>query len=343
MKFRKSLIIFSSVLLSFSILLVGCGTNSTTETSSKSKIRTLKFAYDEPRDTGYGVAGDILAKKLEELSGGNLKIQQFPNAQLGQEPELLQKVRSGDIDFVLSTSANASTVAPQSAVLSLHYLFKSEDQLKKALADPEINKAYQDLIQHSVKGAHVLNLLSIGFRDVYTNKKEIKNVSDMKGLKIRVQATKTEDTLFPAYGAQTVHLAFGQVYTSLQTGVMEAAENSLDVYLKNKHYEVAPVISLTQHEAGVSGLWVSDKVWNTLSDQEKKWVQDAAIEVGKEQPAKQLELDHEAETKLKSLGIKVIDVDKTGFIKIDEQLDEQIAKELGPDAEKLFNLVRNLK
>ena len=74
---------------------------------------------------------------------------------------------------------------------------------------------------------------------MYT-KKEIHNVGDMKGLKVRVQATATEDTMFPAYGAQTVHMPFGSVYTSLQTGVVDVAENGVNVYLVNKHYEVAP-------------------------------------------------------------------------------------------------------
>src|ERR1035437_10639688 len=71
----------------------------------------------------------------------------------------------------------------------------------------------------------------------------------MKGLKVRVQATPTEDTMFPAYGAQIVHMPFGSVYTSLQTGVVDVAENGVNVYLANKHYEVAPVLSMTEHEA----------------------------------------------------------------------------------------------
>ena len=81
---------------------------------------------------------------------------------------------------------------------------------------------------------------------------------------MRVQATPTEDTLFPAYGAQTIHMPFGSVYTSLQTGVIEFAENGVNVYDSNKHYEVAPVLSMTAHEANNSVIWVSDKLWSTL-------------------------------------------------------------------------------
>ena len=80
-----------------------------------------------------------------------------------------------------------------------------------------------------------------------------------------MQATKTEDTHFPAYGAQTVHMPFGDVYTSLQTGVVNVAENGINVYLANKHYEVAPVLSITEHEANNNCIWVSDKTWNSLT------------------------------------------------------------------------------
>ena len=85
-----------------------------------------------------------------------------------------------------------------------------------------------------------------------------------------MQATKTEDTHFPAYNAQTVHMPFGDVYTSLQTGVVNVAENGVNVYLANKHYEVAPVLSMTEHEANNNCIWVSEKTWNSLSAQEKE-------------------------------------------------------------------------
>ena len=94
----------------------------------------------------------------------------------------------------------------------------------------------------------MLTVITLGLRDFYC-KQEIHKVADMKGKKIRVQATPTEDTLFPAYGAQVVHMPFGDVYTSLQTGVVDVAENGVNVYLSNKHYEVAPIMSFTEHEA----------------------------------------------------------------------------------------------
>ena len=146
------------------------------------------------------------------------------------------------------------------------------------------------MIAESVQGAQVLGLMTMGMRNMYS-KKEIKSVADVKGQKVRVQATKTEDTHFPAYGAQTVHMPFGEVYTSLQTGVVNIAENGVNVYLANKHYEVAPVLSMTEHEANNNCIWVSQKTWDSLSDEQKKWVQAAADEVAKTEPAKALQLE----------------------------------------------------
>ena len=158
---------------------------------------------------------------------------------------------------------------------------------------------------------------------------------------MRVQATATEDTMFPAYGAQTVHMPFGSVYTSLQTGVVDAAENSINVYLVNKHYEVAPVLSITEHEANNALLFVSDKLWQSLSAEQKGWVQAAANEVSAKEPQKAFELERSALTKLKSFGVKVVeDVDKKSFTAIADPYLDKLAKDLGPHAEKIKNLIR---
>ena len=305
--------------------------------------RKFTFAYDQPRTTAYGIAADIFDAKLKELSGGKLSIDQFPGAQLGQEPVMLQKLRSGDIDFVITSTANASTVAPQAGVFSLHFIFRDEKHLANVLADKQVSVAFRDMIKESVQGAQVLGLLTMGFRNIYS-KKDIKSVDDLKGMKIRVQATKTEDTHFPAYGTQTVHMPFGEVYTSLQTGVVNAAENGVNVYMANKHYEVAPILSMTEHEANNNCVWVSDKTWNSLSDQEKQWVQAAAEEVSRTEPAKALQLEKDSAERLKKLGVKVVEgVDKSGFMKTAQPIQDQLAKELGPHAEKILKLVRDVK
>jgi len=312
-------------------------------TGALAQARTFSFAYDQPTTTAYGIAANIFDAKLKELSGGTMSINQFPGAQLGQEPQMLQKMRAGDIDFVITSTANASTLAPQAGVFSLHFIFRDQDHLAKALADPAIAQEFRDMIKDSVQGAHVLGLLTMGMRNMYS-KKEVKSIDDVKGQKVRVQATKTEDTLFPAYGAQTVHMPFGEVYTSLQTGVVNVAENGVNVYLANKHYEVAPVLSMTEHEANNNCIWVSEKTWNSLTPQQQQWVQAAADEVSKREPAMALKLEKDSADKLKTMGVKVVDkVDKTGFMKAAAPIQDQLATELGPHAVKLLKLVRDVK
>ena len=90
------------------------------------EVKHYRFAYDQPHTTGYGIVGDIFADKLKELSKGTMLIDQYPGAQLGQEPQVLQLVRSGDIDFCISSSANTATISPQAGVMSMHFLFRNE-------------------------------------------------------------------------------------------------------------------------------------------------------------------------------------------------------------------------
>ena len=305
--------------------------------------KQFSFAYDQPKTSAYGFGADVFGKRLSELSKGTLSTNQYAGAQLGTEAQTLQKVQTGDIDFVLVSTANSSTIQPESGVFSLHFIFRGPEHAVKVLTDPQVIAAMRDMYASKVKGAHMLTLGSQGLRNLYC-KKEIRNVADIKNVKVRVQATVTEDTLFPAYGAQIVHMPFGEVYTSLQTGVVECAENGYTVYMINKHYEVAPIMSVTEHEANNSVLFVSDKVWASLTDEQKKWVQQAADDMNKVQPAKAFEMEKESRARLEKLGVKILTaVDKSGFESISKPIQDKLAKDLGPYAVKILDLVRNVK
>jgi len=132
--------------------------------ASAQEVKHYRFAYDQPRTTGYGVLGDIFADKLKQLSKGTMIIDQYPGAQLGQEPQVLQLVKSGDVEFCISSSANAATLSPQAGVMSMHYLFRSEAHLIKAIADPEVSKAVKAMIAETVQGARVIALATLGLR-----------------------------------------------------------------------------------------------------------------------------------------------------------------------------------
>jgi tripartite ATP-independent transporter DctP family solute receptor len=308
--------------------------------ASAQEVKHFRFAHDQQLNSGYSVAYDIFSAKLRELSHGTMLVDQYPGAQLGQEPQILQLVRSGDIDFAIVSSANTSTISPQAGVMSLHFLFRSEAHDIKAMGDPKVFEAIRDMIDDTVQGIHAIALGTQGFRDIY-GKKEVHKVEDLRGYKLRVQATATEDTMFAAYGAQTVHMPFGSVYTSLQTGVMDFAENGVNVYLINKHYEVAPVLSMTEHEANNAIVWISDKLWQSLSAEQRQWVMTAAREVSLQEPKRAFDLERTAAAKLEKMGVKIVpDVDKSGFQKIADPYLDQLAAKLGPHAEKIKNLIR---
>jgi TRAP-type transport system periplasmic protein len=309
-------------------------------TAGAQEVKHYRFAHDQQLNSGYSIAYDIFSAKLKELSKGTMLVDQYPGAQLGQEPQILQLVRSGDIDFAIVSSANTSTISPQAGVMSLHFLFRNEDHNVKALGDQKVFDAVHDMIEDTVKGLHAIGLGTQGFRHIY-GKREVRKVEDLKGYKLRVQATATEDTMFAAYGAQTVHMPFGSVYTSLQTGVMDFGENAVNVYLINRHYEVAPVLSMTEHEANNAILWISDKLWQNLNAEQKGWVQAAARDVSLQEPKRAFDLERAAAAKLEKMGVKIVtDVDKTGFQKIADPYLDKLAKDLGPHAEKIKDLIK---
>ena len=160
-----------------------------------------------------------------------------------------------------------------------------------------------------------------------------------------MQATKTEDTHFPAYGTQTVHMPFGEVYTSLQTGVVNAAENGINVYLANKHYEVAPILSITEHEANNNCIWVSDKTWNSLQ-RSGEAVGAGGGRRGRQERAGagRCKLEADSAEKLKTMGVKVVEgVDKSGFMKAAAADPGSARQGAWPHAVKILELVRNVK
>jgi tripartite ATP-independent transporter DctP family solute receptor len=322
---------------------VGAAAGTLPRPAGAQESRTFTFAYDQPKDTAYSNMADFFDKKLGELSGGKLKIRQFPSASLGSEPEMAQKVRAGDIDFVINATANTSTIVPQSGVFSLHFIFRDEAHLEKAMNDKGVNDAFKAMIAENATGARSLGLFTQGFRNMYS-KFPVSSVSDIVGKKVRVQATKTEDAFFTAYKAVPIHMPFGQVYTSLQTGLIHIAENGNDVVLKNKHYEAAPVVSRTEHEANNSHLWVSQKTWDSLTPEQQKWVLQSADYALPLASRKALELNTAAVAALQKVGVKYHEqVDKKSFSVIAAPLQDAQAQELGKYAVQILALVRGIK
>ncbi len=300
----------------------------------------LVFAYEGPDTTAQGIAADIFEETVESECEG-LEIQQYPAAQLGGEPELLETVRAGeDLDFIISSTANASALAPASGIFSLHYLMGSPDEAIAVFSDDAVNEAYIEMMDEAVDGATPLTLFTLPLRNIYGNE-PVQSVADVQGRKVRVQATETEDAFWSAYGAQPVHMAFPEVYSALQTGVVDMAENAVTYYGLNKHYEVAPVMSMTEHEANGQVLWASDASWENLSAEQQECVTAAAQVVRSEQPEQAFELQEELQAEYEELGVQfVTDVDKESFQAISVPMQDQVASGLGPQAVEILELIR---
>jgi TRAP-type transport system periplasmic protein len=310
---------------------------------ARAEARAFTFGHDQPKDTAYGFFAETFGQKLGELSKGTLAIRHFPSAALGQEPEMAQKVRAGDIDFALNSTANTATVVPQAGVFSLHFIFRDADHLAKSVNDRSINDTFKKMIAENTTGARSLGLMTLGFRNMYA-KFPVRGAADIVSKKVRVQATKTEDAFFTAYQAVPVHMPFGQVYTSLQTGLVDIAENGFDIVLKNKHYEAAPVVSKTEHEANCNHLWMSQKTWDSLTDEQRGWVTEAAEYTRPLTIKKALELDAAAAESLQKLGVKVqTQVDKETFMTVAKALQDPQAKDLGAFAVQLLGQIRAVK
>ena len=144
--------------------------------ASAQEVKHYRFAHDQQLNSGYSIADDIFSAKLKELSKGTMLIDQFPGAQLGQEPQVLQLVKAGDIDFAIVSSANTATISPQAGVMSLHFLFRSEEHVIKALGDPKVFEAIRDMIDETTQGIHVIGSGTQGVRHMY-GKKEVQQAS----------------------------------------------------------------------------------------------------------------------------------------------------------------------
>lgn len=327
------------------LVLAGCGgegddTGNGGPAAEGGETQEYVFAYEGPLGTAQEIAANIFQEALEEESGGSMTLEMFPAAQLGGEPELLEKVRSGDLDFIISSTANAAAIAPESGVLSLHYLMGSAEEAIDVFSNEAVNQAYKDMAAEAVTGAQPLTLFMLPLRNMYADF-EIRSVEDIQGIGVRVQATATEDAIFGAYGAQPVHMAFPELYSALQTGVVDAAENAVTYYGLNNHYEVAPIMSMTEHEANGQVIWVSDDAWNAMSPEQQEAVAAAADTVRQEQPSQAIELQGELQAEYEELGVQFItDVDKESFQEISVPMQDQIAEDLGPGAVEILEQVR---
>lgn len=315
----------------------GCAAPSTAADTNK-----LRLAYEGPPETGQGIASRIFTEELERISGGAMSVQEYPSSQLGGEGELLPKVMAGDLDIVVSSTANASQICPPSSIFSLHFIFDDRDDVLNVVRDDSIVDAYREMVSKVVDGAHPLTLFTLPLRNLYGTE-PIRSVEELHQQKIRIQATRTESIIFAEYGAQTVQMSFTELYTALQTGVVDLAENAVAYYALNGHNEISPVMSVTHHEGNVQVLWISDHTWDSLSDSQRDWIAAAASTVNQEQPVADFDAEEQFVKEYKEAGTEFVeDIDRESFRQVSAPMQDELADELGPDAVRILRMIRRI-
>lgn len=255
------------------------------------------------------VAVKHMSQLLEKASGGKHKIKVFNKGALGTEKETIDQVKIGALDLTRVNISPMNNICPLTQVPTMPFLFRSVEHMRKVLDGPvgdEILKSCEPM------GFIGLAFYDSGARSIYA-KKPIKTVADAKGLKIRVQQSDLWVALVSAMGANATPMPYGEVYTGLKTGLIDAAENNIPSFDTAKHAEAVKVYSKTEHSMAPEMLLMSKVVWDKLPKAEQDMIRAAAKESVALQRQKWDEQEAKSLAAVKALGAQVIDVDKASF------------------------------
>ena len=238
---------------------------------------TLKLAHELPTEHPVHASLAWFAQQVKQRA--HLRVKVYPNGTLGNETGLLQMVQNGTIAFTKVSAAPLTSFAPDYKLLSLPYLYKSDTQYHQVLDGPIGEKI---LASSKDSGFLGLAFLDAGSRSFYTSK-PIRTPDDLKGLKIRVQNSSVSIDTIKALGGTPVPLPYGELYSAMQQGVVDGAENNIPSYFSSRHYEVEKVYSYDKHTMVPDVLVVSTSVWDSLTDEQRKVIREVAKETVKQQ------------------------------------------------------------
>ena len=224
--------------------------------------REYRSSDVHPEDYPTVMAVKFMSDQIKAKTGGKDSIKVYTMSQLGGEKDTIEQTKIGALDFVRINVAPMNNICPETMVPTMPFLFKSKEHMRKVLDGPigdEILKACEK------QGFIGLAFYDSGSRSLYTTKKPIKTLADVKGMKIRVQQSDLWVALLQAMGANATPMPYGEVYTALKTGVVDGAENNWPSYDTSRHFEVAKYYSITEHSMAPEMLLMSKKVWDTLT------------------------------------------------------------------------------
>lgn len=290
------------------LLLNGC-----TEVSTKKSLK-LAHGLDVTHSVHRGM--EYMAELVREKSGGTLDIEIYPNGQLGSERQCLELLQIGSLAMTKVSAAVMENFAPNIQVLSLPYMFKNAAHSHRVLDGPIGRELLVESEQYRLRG---LTYFDAGHRSFYA-KEPIRTPEDVEGKKIRVQESVTAMNLVRSFGGSPTPISWGELYTALQQGVVDGAENNPPSFYLSRHYEVCKYYSLNEHTAVPDILVIGTEAWNRLTPQEQQWFQEAADEATIKQREFWQQSEQEALEAVAAAGVEIIRPDKSLFAAKTQQL-----------------------
>src|SRR3569832_1180267 len=254
----------------------------------------------------------FLGVRLKALNTSKHTIKVFNNSALDNEKDTIEQTKIGSLAMTRVNIAPMNNICPETQVPTMPFLFRSKDHMRHVLDGPI---GEEILAACAPQGFVGLAYYDSGARAVYTAKKPVKTLADMKGLKVRVQQSDLWVALLEAMGANATPMPYGEVYTALKTGLVDAAENNYPSYESSRHYEVAKYYSKTEHSMAPEILLLSKRVWDTLSADDQKAIRQAAKESVPYMRKLWDEREQKSEAIVKAAGSQIVQVDKASFQK----------------------------
>lgn len=273
--------------------------------------RALKLAHGLPTTHPVHQAMAYMAERCEFHSGGKLRIDIYPSQQLGTERECLELLQLGSIGITKVSAAILENFAPNTKVLGLPYIFRSRAHQFEVLDGPIGKRLLEEPQAFLLRG---LCFYDAGSRSFYTKDRPVHVPEDLSGLKIRVMESQTAKDMVNGLGASATPISYGELYSALQQGVVDGAENNPPSFYTSRHYEVCKFYALNEHSAVPDVLVISTIIWNQLSDAEKGWLQEAVDESVPYQRALWAASEQESLEAVQAAGVEVIYPDKTPFM-----------------------------
>ncbi len=329
----KKALILLIIVLGFALIISGCGNKATT---SQGPI-TIKLAHVVAENHASHIALQQFKKDVEEKSAGKVKVEIYPNGQLGNDRQAIEAVSLGTLEMTMCVTSVAAGFDEKLTVLDLPFLFKSKEAAYKAL-DGEFGERLNKLLV--AKNIVNLGFAEGGYRHITNNLRPITKPEDLKGIKIRTMENPLHIATFKAFGANPTPMAFGELFTALQQGTVDAQENPFNLVITSKFYEVQKYMSLTGHVYGSVGIFINKKYYDGLPADIQKIVKDAADNAKKLQRQLLTKQDDEAVTVLKTkMQINDLTSDqKQAFVNAAKSVYDDFAKKFGNEGKELIDL-----